>query len=248
MAEQCLAALRILPEHSLASDGTAAALYGFAPVTRQDIDILLPPGVRHDRLAGVRLHSGRPADPVYLYGVPCTPSVRTVLHIAARSGREHAVMVLDAAGRLDPDVLAAAQIVPPRDLPRRGCRLAHERSNLATGLAESALESLAMLLWHDCGLPAPEQQAVIRVGGRFCGRVDFLWRTARLIVEVDGLAKYAESGELQREKERQNRLVAAGYTILRFTWADITQRPDQTAAQVRRALRAGAAAARAAAR
>ena len=57
------------------------------------------------------------------------------------------------------------------------------------------------------------------------------------IIEVDGLAKYADPAEWQREKERQNRLVAGGYTILRFTWADITRRPDQTAGQVRRALR-----------
>jgi len=82
------------------------------------------------------------------------------------------------------------------------------------------------VLWSDAGLPAPLQQAVIRRDGRFFARVDFLWEAAQLIVEVDGLAKYAEPGELQREKARQNTLVALGYTVLRFTWADIHQRPD----------------------
>ena len=58
-----------------------------------------------------------------------------------------------------------------------------------------------------------------------------------MIVEVDGLAKYAERGELQREKARQNALVALGYTVLRFTWGDITHRPDAVVRQVRGALR-----------
>ena len=72
----------------------------------------------------------------------------------------------------------------------------------------------------------PVQQAPIRVEGRFVARVDFLWPGARLIVEVDGMGKYAEPSALQAEKTRQNRLVAAGYTVLRFTWADIHRRPD----------------------
>ena len=57
-------------------------------------------------------------------------------------------------------------------------------------------------------------------------------------MEVDGLSKYAERGELQREKARQNALVALGYTVLRFTWADLTHRPDAVVRQVRAALRA----------
>jgi very-short-patch-repair endonuclease len=63
-------------------------------------------------------------------------------------------------------------------------------------------------------------------------------RHHRPIVEVDGLAKYADRTELQREKERQNRLIAAGYTVSRFIWADVTRRPEETATLVRRALAA----------
>jgi very-short-patch-repair endonuclease len=108
--------------------------------------------------------------------------------------------------------------------------------SLATGLAESPLESLAWVLWHEAGLPRPVPQAVIRDRGRFIARVDFLWAGSPLIVEVDGLAKYAESGQLQREKQRQNALVRLGYVVLRYTWADIVHRPAMVVSQVRAAL------------
>lgn len=81
-------------------------------------------------------------------------------------------------------------------------------------------------------LPAPIQQAVIRSDGRFVARVDFLWEEAKLVVEVDGMAKYQEAGALRDEKRRQNELVALGYTVLRFTWSDIVGRPDYVLAQV----------------
>ena len=108
---------------------------------------------------------------------------------------------------------------------------------MATGLCESVLESIAWVLWHEHGLPAPVPQAVIRAGGRFLARVDFLWPEAMLIVEVDGMTKYAEAGELQREKQRQNRLMAEGYVVLRFTWADVVHRPEAVLASVREVLK-----------
>ena len=66
--------------------------------------------------------------------------------------------------------------------------------------------------------------------------MDFLWEEARLIVEVDGMAKYDEPGALRDEKRRQNELVALGYAVLRFTWADIVGRPDYVVRQVREAV------------
>lgn len=109
--------------------------------------------------------------------------------------------------------------------------------DFADCLSDSILESDARVVWAEAGLPAPVQQEVIRRDGRFLARVDFLWKLARLVVEVDGLAKYSEAGELQREKARHNALVALGYTVLRFTWADITHRPEAVLRQVRAALR-----------
>jgi len=67
------------------------------------------------------------------------------------------------------------------------------------------------------------------------GRADLLFPTVNLIVELDGEA-YHGADRFQSDRTRQNRLVNAGYTVLRFTWADVTTRPAYVADQVRRAL------------
>ena len=187
-------------------------------------------------MRGVTLHqSAAGCDAVVVDGVPCTDLARTLLDRCAELPRAAAVSMLDAAERAEPGTLqrCRAQLA---QRPKRGRARVAEAMGLATGRAESTLESVAWVLWHSAGLPPPLMQAVIRRAGRFLARVDFLWPEALLIVEVDGLGKYAERGELQREKARQNLLVAEGYVILRFTWADVMHRPQDVVRQIRRAL------------
>lgn len=64
------------------------------------------------------------------------------------------------------------------------------------------------------------------------GRVDALFAVARVVIEVDGLAFHGPE-RFQTDRTRQNRLVAAGYTVLRFTWADLVDRPGPVLAQIR---------------
>ncbi|MEH3154693.1 MAG: type IV toxin-antitoxin system AbiEi family antitoxin domain-containing protein [Gordonia paraffinivorans] len=69
---------------------------------------------------------------------------------------------------------------------------------------------------------------------------DLLFADARLIVEIDGFAFHSAADDFQRDRTRQNALVAAGWTVLRFTWADLTERPDHVLAVIRHALRRAA--------
>jgi len=54
-------------------------------------------------------------------------------------------------------------------------------------------------------------------------------------VEFDGDV-HRRRDVLVKDARRQNRLVAAGWTVLRFTSADVLARPDEVLAQIRRAL------------
>ena len=45
--------------------------------------------------------------------------------------------------------------------------------------------------------------------------VDFACRKSRLVIEIDG-AQHGEHGHLQRDVERDAKLRAAGFTVLRF--------------------------------
>jgi very-short-patch-repair endonuclease len=58
----------------------------------------------------------------------------------------------------------------------------------------------------------------------------------RLIVEVDG-ARYHDTPFARRnDLNKQARLEAAGYRVIRLTWDQVTRRPAQTAARINRAL------------
>jgi hypothetical protein len=73
------------------------------------------------------------------------------------------------------------------------------------------------------------------------GVVDVLFEAARLVVEVDGERAHTGREAFVRDRNRQNRLVNAGYRVLRFTWWDLTGRPDTVIMAIRTALAAAAA-------
>ncbi|MDP9397970.1 MAG: DUF559 domain-containing protein [Actinomycetota bacterium] len=70
------------------------------------------------------------------------------------------------------------------------------------------------------------------------GEVDVAFVAARVAIEVDGLAWHVDADRFQRARTKQNRLVAAGWVVLRFTWQDLTQRPDEVIARIAAAVAA----------
>ena len=86
----------------------------------------------------------------------------------------------------------------------------------------------------DAGLPSLVAQFVVRHEGREVARVDFAWPDLRLAVEYDG-AWHAEPGQFARDRQRPNRLQAAGWTVVFVTAADL-HRPAQLLATIRTAL------------
>lgn len=113
----------------------------------------------------------------------------------------------------------------------RGCR--DRRQALAVveradGATESVGESLSRARMYELGLPTPELQVRIYDDDGFVGRVDFLWRELGVIAEFDGHLKYRADGlsaesaadTVWREKLREDRLRALGYTVVRLIWND----------------------------
>ncbi|MBN1094190.1 DUF559 domain-containing protein [Blastococcus sp. TML/M2B] len=120
----------------------------------------------------------------------------------------------------------------------RGCARARAVLPLGDARAESPMESVVRWLVLHAGLPAPDVQYDVRDPARaFLARADLAWPESRVIVEFDGDV-HRERDVFVRDLRRQNRLVAAGWTVLRFTSADVLGRPDDVLAEIRRALRA----------
>lgn len=51
---------------------------------------------------------------------------------------------------------------------------------------------------------------------------DLLFRKARVIPEVDGWEYHSTRAAFERDRERHNAFVAAGWTVLLFTWTQVT--------------------------
>jgi len=73
--------------------------------------------------------------------------------------------------------------------------------------------------------------------GLFVGRPDLYYQRQRLAIEYDGATHH---DSLAADNRRQNRLVNAGYRLLRFTAADVLSAPDSVVGLVREALQSAA--------
>jgi len=101
--------------------------------------------------------------------------------------------------------------------------------------AQTVLETFSRLALVDQGLPEPQLQSAFHDRGGLIGYVDMCWPDLRVIGEADGLVKYGTREDLVREKIREDRLRALGFRVVRWTWADIHQRPAEVAARIRAA-------------
>src|SRR5207342_1447140 len=99
-------------------------------------------------------------------------------------------------------------------------------------LTRSELEERFLAVCRSYRLPQPEVNVPL-----LDYVVDFLWRDASLIVEVDGHASHGTRRAFQADRDRDGRLAVAGYRVLRFTWRDVTRRSAVVADRVRRLLR-----------
>jgi hypothetical protein len=121
----------------------------------------------------------------------------------------------------------------------RGCRLMRVAAQLVDGTRETPLESWSWACFHQWSLPTPQMQAVILDDrGGFIGRVDFLWKKARLIGEADGALKYDDRRANYEEKRREDALRALGYQVIRWGWGDL-RRPQDLRRRLEAALLRG---------
>ncbi len=70
------------------------------------------------------------------------------------------------------------------------------------------------------------------------GRVHCGYPPLKLLIELDSRRHHSAKLDLDADRERDNRLLVLGWRVLRFTWDDITNRPDWVTGLLLRALRA----------
>ena len=107
---------------------------------------------------------------------------------------------------------------------------------LVVGGERSAAERLFTDLLKRSGIGGWVVNVEIHDDRGLIGVADVAFRKARLVVEIDGWAFHSTPDRFRRDRERQNRLVAAGWNVLRYTWRDLTERPEWVVVTVRQML------------
>jgi hypothetical protein len=178
-------------------------------------------------------------------GLRATTTPRTLADLVLRLHRFDMVAMLDGAlfqKKITGEDLAMVAGLIRR---RRGAVRARRWLAEADGRSASPLETRIRLICVDADLrPEEVQYPVLDGNGHLLAVGDLAWPSRRLIVEADGALVHSTPHAVYHDRRRQNELSARGWTVLRFTWADVA-RPGYVVTAIRRALTAGATAARA---
>ncbi|MGH2684619.1 MAG: DUF559 domain-containing protein [Actinomycetota bacterium] len=174
-------------------------------------------------------------------GIRVTRIERTIVDLAGVVSPDRAALALDDALRralTTPSKLAEAiESLGSRGRPGLAAlRNVLARRDARDARAESRLESalLEILRAHEIPLPAPQHPVVS--GRTLIARLDFAYPSVRLGIEADGYRWHGGRQRWTRDIQRENRLKLIGWTLLRFSWEDVHDRPELVAAQVRAAL------------
>lgn len=76
---------------------------------------------------------------------------------------------------------------------------------------------------------------LLSADGRLLGVIDLAYPHLRIAIELDG-AVHQERSVFERDRPRQNGIVLEGWIVLRFTWRDLADRPDEIVEAVRAAI------------
>ena len=109
------------------------------------------------------------------------------------------------------------------------------------GITRSELEDLCLGLVDAARLPRPETNVWLHAAGSWI-EVDCVWRKQRLIVELDGHATHSTRAAYEHDRARDRRLVAAGWRVMRLTWRQLHDQPEEVTRDLRASLAARPAA------
>ena len=238
-----MVALLAAGDLAVVSHLSGLALWRLPGFAERGVDILAPHGKLNHRLPGVTMHESRrlPADHIAsVDGIRVTTIERTLCDVAAgvkllRLGR--AVDNATTRGLTTVERLWAVwvELASPG---RRGVKamravLLERGPGYVVGTTE--LEARFLDLVRRFGLALPSAQVDLGAEG-WVGRIDFLYRAAHLVIEVDGRIGHVGHLDRAKDRERDNELMTAGWRVLRFTWDDLIHREAWVVDTLTRAL------------
>ncbi|MEK6271705.1 MAG: type IV toxin-antitoxin system AbiEi family antitoxin domain-containing protein [Actinomycetota bacterium] len=206
-----MAAVLACGEGAVLSHRSAAALWTIAPLPSV-IEVMVHGDAGRRPRNGIRIHRSLtllPSQTTRRAGIPVTKPSRTLEDLKRALPSDQFAAALRQAEFLRLPI--GEQLEPD-----------HTRSEL---------ESRFLALCRRHRLPKPE--ANVRVGPFL---VDFLWRSRRLVIEVDGFGTHGTRFAFEADRARDTRLKLMGYDVVRFTWRQIGDGASAVAATLRTLL------------
>jgi hypothetical protein len=234
-----LAAVWACGPQAVLSHWDAAAHWGLMPAHGRLIHVTTPlrSGRDPDRTR-IKLHrvgTLRAWECALTEEMPTTTVARTLVDLAPELRPRAMEETIAHANRLDLfDLLAVRRCL--EEHPRQhGApvlrRLLDALEGVGTADVRSILEVMMLQLCDDYELPQPIANASVE---GFL--VDFFWPAKKLIVEADSYTYHSMPGAFERDRERDQQLTLAGYTVVRFTYAQVTRQPGLVRRRLRRLL------------
>lgn len=233
---RCSAAALALPPEAVITGRSAAGLWGVQLARAQDcVQVVVPDNTRIARRTGLDVRR------TFVSANECTPwsevavatPLRTTLDLLLDRPLPDAVADLDA-------VLRAGLVTLPQvsamvgERSDKGIALARRAVALADPRAESQPESRVRVWLALDGLYPEPQYWIEDLSGRLA-RADLAFPEHKVAVEYDGSWRDGELWALNRDRDRLNRVQAAGWEIV-FVTAQLLHDPARMVRTVRATL------------
>lgn len=246
--QRCMEAVLDAGRKAVLSHESAGRLWSLPGFEPRSLDVTRRRGGTRRPSALAHVHEPRSLPDGHLAsvgGVPVTSVARTLFDLAGVAHPARVERALDnaLARRLTTTSAVARITAELAEQGRTGStlmrRLSAER-DVSYIAPESGLEARFLSLLRSAGLPAPARQ--VDVGGdEWIGRVDFVYRDRKLVIEVDGDLCHTTSLDRAADRRRDEALQAQGFAVLRFTEQQVWHRANDVVAAMRLALGPAAA-------
>lgn len=196
------------------------------------------------RVQGAKVHRARSLsapDVTVHSGVPITTVGRTLLDLGRYLGPRHLEIALESAlrrGITSADALAGLAAGSDARVPGvkvlRAVLVGREPGRPAGSAAEVEF-ALALRIG---GAPPGERQYVLKLPQGTTYVLDRAWPDLKVAVEIDGFAFHSGRQQHSADLVRQNEIVRAGWTLLRYAPSQVAARPRAVAGEVIEVLEA----------
>ena len=222
-------------EHAYLAGHAAAWWWGLTPKAPATVELVIPRRENRRSRPGTRVvrRDLDWADRASLRAAKVTGLALSALCGATAIGAEGAAL-LDRALQVRVG-FAEVRSAHYRTLGTRGSARAGELLRAAADRSAAASERLFIGLLKSAGLRGwqvnypwnPTDDSTT---------IDVAFVAELVAIEIDGWAWHHQPDRFQRDRRKQNDLTRAGWTILRFTWFDLTNRPDGVIRDVQDAI------------